>query len=172
MKINPVMVLSSLGCLLCIYTLYVEYSVETDSNYRALCDVSEHISCSKVLTSPFAKGFGLVQSNFRLLHQRNPIYGLGFYIILMLLARTMLWHLTAGFLYAEMFTVFVVMLPLFSSRTWSKFFKIGWVQKVAEFSNYYFNFFLVLLGMVLVGELPSGCLRPGNNSAGLSNLDL
>ncbi|KAA3671192.1 uncharacterized protein DEA37_0015103, partial [Paragonimus westermani] len=50
--INPVMVLSSLGCLLCIYTLYVEFSVETDRNYRALCDVSEHISCSKVLTSP------------------------------------------------------------------------------------------------------------------------
>ncbi|KAF6767929.1 hypothetical protein AHF37_11375 [Paragonimus kellicotti] len=65
----------------------------------------------------------------------------------------MLWHLTAGFLYAEMFTVFLFMLPLFSSRTWSRFFKIGWVQKVAEFSHYYFNFFLVLLGMVLVEAL-------------------
>ncbi|KAF8566894.1 hypothetical protein P879_08030 [Paragonimus westermani] len=65
----------------------------------------------------------------------------------------MLWHLTAGFLYAEMFTVFLFMLPLFSSRTWSKFFKTAWVQKVAEFSNYYFNFFLVLLGMVLLEAL-------------------
>ncbi|GAA53952.1 B-cell receptor-associated protein 31 [Clonorchis sinensis] len=65
----------------------------------------------------------------------------------------MLWHLTAAFLYLEMFTVFLLIIPLFSSRSWAKFFKTEWVQKFAAFSTYYFNFFLVLLGLVLLEAL-------------------
>ncbi|CAH8628694.1 unnamed protein product [Heterobilharzia americana] len=39
------------GISICIYALHVEYSKESDKNYRAVCDISESISCSKVLTS-------------------------------------------------------------------------------------------------------------------------
>ncbi|TGZ64267.1 hypothetical protein CRM22_006472 [Opisthorchis felineus] len=65
----------------------------------------------------------------------------------------MLWHLTAAFLYLEMFSVFLLIIPLFSSRSWARFFKTGWVQQLAAFSTYYFNFFLVLLGLVLLEAL-------------------
>ncbi|OON16510.1 b-cell receptor-associated protein 31-like protein, partial [Opisthorchis viverrini] len=117
---NPVVCSAAVGCLICLYALHVEFAHEADPNYRALCDISETMSCSKVLTSP---------------------------------PDIMLWHLTAAFLYLEMFSVFLLIIPLFSSRSWAKFFKTGWVQKLAAFSTYYFNFFLVLLGLVLLEAL-------------------
>ncbi len=40
-----------LGTLLCLYVFNVEINKEMDKSYRALCDFSEYISCSKVFTS-------------------------------------------------------------------------------------------------------------------------
>ncbi|CAH8659720.1 unnamed protein product [Dicrocoelium dendriticum] len=196
--IDPSFALALLGCSVCLYALHVEFSHEKDETYQAFCDISQHISCSKVLTSPYSRGLGLIGPDSGWLYQRNPIYGLLFYSLLMCLdwtrtrmglrlaallsaiscltsvylsyllifvlkdlclvccatytinAPNMLWHITAGFLYVEMFVVFLFMLPLFSTRSWSKFFKSSWVKKVTAFSNYYFNFFLILLGLVLV----------------------
>ncbi|CAL8068185.1 unnamed protein product [Calicophoron daubneyi] len=65
----------------------------------------------------------------------------------------MLWHLTAGFLYLEMFLVFLMMLPILSTRSWAKLFKSSWVKSVANFSSFYFNFFLLLLVIVLTEAL-------------------
>lgn len=54
----------------------------------ALCDINEHISCSKVFTSKYGKGFGLIapvlgESSF--LNMPNSIYGLLFYSLQMYL---------------------------------------------------------------------------------------
>uniref|UniRef100_A0AAZ3Q723 vitamin-K-epoxide reductase (warfarin-sensitive) n=1 Tax=Oncorhynchus tshawytscha TaxID=74940 RepID=A0AAZ3Q723_ONCTS len=40
-----------LGILLSLYAYHVETEKARDSNYRAMCDVSNSISCSKVFTS-------------------------------------------------------------------------------------------------------------------------
>ncbi|TPP67505.1 B-cell receptor-associated protein 31 [Fasciola gigantica] len=62
----------------------------------------------------------------------------------------MLWHLTAAFLYLEMFLFFILLSPLVSTRSWAKLFKLHWVQSLTTFSKYYFNLFLMLLVIVLV----------------------
>ena len=48
------------GVALSAYALYVEFKMAEDPEYRALCDVDEKISCTKVLNSTYARGFGLV----------------------------------------------------------------------------------------------------------------
>nr|ABF18247.1 vitamin K epoxide reductase complex subunit 1 [Aedes aegypti] len=52
--------LSFAGFLLSLYTSYVEIRAERDHSYEAMCDISERISCTKVFTSPYGRGFGLV----------------------------------------------------------------------------------------------------------------
>ncbi|CAH8866147.1 unnamed protein product [Trichobilharzia szidati] len=61
----------------------------------------------------------------------------------------MLWHLVSAFLFGEGFIVLMMILPLFSSRTWSRFFKFGIIQKIAVNSSFYFNLFLVMLACAL-----------------------
>ena len=40
-----------MGMLLSIYSYHVETSHDADHNFRALCDISEHMSCTKVFSS-------------------------------------------------------------------------------------------------------------------------
>ncbi|GLH00951.1 Vitamin K epoxide reductase complex subunit 1-like protein 1 [Gryllus bimaculatus] len=51
----------TVGIALCVYAFVVEERKSQDAKYQAVCDLSEHMSCSRVLTSPYAKGFGLVR---------------------------------------------------------------------------------------------------------------
>ena len=47
------------GLLLSLYTAYIYKQKQNDPEYEALCDISESISCSDVISSRYAKGFGL-----------------------------------------------------------------------------------------------------------------
>lgn len=40
-----------IGTVLSYYAYIVETTKENDESYEALCDINEHISCSRVLTS-------------------------------------------------------------------------------------------------------------------------
>ena len=48
------------GLLVSLYTAYISRQKQLDPAYEALCDISESVSCSDVITSRFAKGFGLL----------------------------------------------------------------------------------------------------------------
>jgi len=81
--------LSLAGLLLSLYSLHVKTQAEKDENYVALCDISEGMSCSKVFSSPYSKGFGLVGPYLGEEHpanQSNSVYGLAFYSTLLLLS--------------------------------------------------------------------------------------
>ncbi|CAH8550052.1 unnamed protein product [Schistosoma turkestanicum] len=65
----------------------------------------------------------------------------------------MLWHIVVTFLYGEMFAVLLMILPFFSSQTWSKFFKFGIIRRISEKSSFYFRLFLVMLVCVLAEAL-------------------
>ncbi|KAG8140670.1 hypothetical protein E2320_003337 [Naja naja] len=76
------------GLALSIYAWHVETSKERDAAYRAMCDISADISCSRVFTSRWGRGFGLVADLLgphSLFNQPNSILGIIFYILQILL---------------------------------------------------------------------------------------
>ncbi|XP_053684586.1 vitamin K epoxide reductase complex subunit 1 [Sabethes cyaneus] len=77
--------LSLAGFLLSLYTSYVEIRSERDHGYQAMCDISEHISCTKVFTSAYGRGFGLVGPVFgeqSALNLPNGFYGIFYYFLM------------------------------------------------------------------------------------------
>lgn len=81
--------LGLIGIALCGYTLHVEHSAMTDKTYKAMCDISEQISCTKAFLSKYGRGFGLVEpllGKESPLNLPNPVYGLGFYGIIVVLS--------------------------------------------------------------------------------------
>ncbi|XP_054913748.1 vitamin K epoxide reductase complex subunit 1 [Poeciliopsis prolifica] len=79
-------VLGLLGLVLSVYALHVEISRERDPDYRAMCDLGESVSCSKVFTSRWGRGFGLVQlfvAKDSVLNQPNSVLGILFYTLQM-----------------------------------------------------------------------------------------
>lgn len=52
-----------LGLVLSVYALHVELSRERNPDYRAMCDLGESVSCSKVFSSRYALDFYNKQTN-------------------------------------------------------------------------------------------------------------
>ncbi|CAJ0967541.1 unnamed protein product [Ranitomeya imitator] len=78
------LLLCALGSALSVYAYHVETSRENDAEYRALCDINPSISCSKVFTSRWGRGFGLVEHVLgaqSLLNQPNSVFGVLFYAL-------------------------------------------------------------------------------------------
>ncbi|XP_031557315.1 vitamin K epoxide reductase complex subunit 1-like [Actinia tenebrosa] len=76
------------GIGLSVYALHVELSKTQDDNYKALCDISEHMSCSKVFASKYGTGFGLVEpvlGKDSPLNIPNSIFGIVFYSLVCIL---------------------------------------------------------------------------------------
>lgn len=76
---------SLLGILVSTYALYVEMAAEMKPGYKALCDISEHASCTRVLTSKYSKALGLVTEDSPL-KVPNCVYGILFYSTIIFLA--------------------------------------------------------------------------------------
>ncbi|XP_039300525.1 LOW QUALITY PROTEIN: vitamin K epoxide reductase complex subunit 1-like protein 1 [Nilaparvata lugens] len=55
---------AGIGFLLSVYAYNVEVKLEEDTNYVAMCDFSEHMSCTKAFSSEYGKGFGLTRLIF------------------------------------------------------------------------------------------------------------
>lgn len=84
------MLLCIIGVSLSLYALYVEVAKEANASYKALCDISPSVSCSKVFTSKYGRGFGIVGELLgedHLLNQPNSIPGIIFYSIIILLGE-------------------------------------------------------------------------------------
>ncbi|XP_047469780.1 vitamin K epoxide reductase complex subunit 1-like [Penaeus chinensis] len=84
------MVLCLLGVALSLYALYVEFLKEADENYEAMCDINSYISCSKVFTSKYGRGFGIVGEYLgkdHIMNQPNSIPGIMFYILILALGE-------------------------------------------------------------------------------------
>jgi len=81
-----------IGLGLSLYALHVETQASKDPTYTAFCDLtidSFKMSCSKVFSSKWGKGFGLVEDLLgpeHPLNQKNSVFGIIFYSLIMLLA--------------------------------------------------------------------------------------
>ncbi|XP_045140982.1 vitamin K epoxide reductase complex subunit 1 isoform X1 [Echinops telfairi] len=76
------------GLVVSVYALHVKAARARDPHYRALCDVGTAISCSRVFSSRWGKGFGLVEHVLgpdSVLNQSNSLFGCIFYTLQLLL---------------------------------------------------------------------------------------
>ncbi|EHB14287.1 Vitamin K epoxide reductase complex subunit 1 [Heterocephalus glaber] len=76
------------GLVLSFYALHVKVARARDPDYRALCDVGTAISCSRVFSSRWGRGFGLVEHVLgadSILNQSNSVFGCIFYSLQLLL---------------------------------------------------------------------------------------
>ncbi|CAN7986258.1 unnamed protein product [Ixodes hexagonus] len=76
-------VLCVLGILISCYAYRVETRKEHDSSYQAMCDINQHMSCSKVFTSRYGRGFGLLGHIVRFdsaYNVPNSVFGVIFYL--------------------------------------------------------------------------------------------
>ncbi|XP_019967487.1 vitamin K epoxide reductase complex subunit 1 [Paralichthys olivaceus] len=110
------------GLVLSVYALHVELSKESNPDYRAMCDLGESVSCSKVFTSRWGRGFGLVQffvAQDSPLNQPNSVLGIIFYTLQMGLGLSLSrkaavflvfssWVSVAGSLYLASILAFVL----------------------------------------------------------------
>lgn len=78
--------LSLLAIVLSIYSVYVEINARNDKHYKAFCDINEEISCSRVFTSEYGKGFGLSILP-EALKLPNGVYGVVFYSLIAALSK-------------------------------------------------------------------------------------
>ncbi|XP_022107375.1 vitamin K epoxide reductase complex subunit 1-like protein 1 [Acanthaster planci] len=79
-----------IGTVLSVYALYVETSKEANPQYKAMCDIGESMSCSKVFTSKYGRGFGILGSilgDHHILNQPNCFLGVIFYILQVAIAK-------------------------------------------------------------------------------------
>jgi vitamin-K-epoxide reductase (warfarin-sensitive) len=76
--------LGVLGVLATLYAISVEKN--NDAKQKALCDINEHMSCSRVLKSPYARMVGMIfgLNKNHPLNVPNTYYGLLFYVAIIL----------------------------------------------------------------------------------------
>jgi vitamin-K-epoxide reductase (warfarin-sensitive) len=77
-----------MGALVSLYAIHVEHMKELDEDFTASCDISDKMSCSRVLTSEYGHIFsyiGLFPKN-SVLDQSNAFFGLLFYIMVAFLS--------------------------------------------------------------------------------------
>ncbi|XP_018497422.1 vitamin K epoxide reductase complex subunit 1 [Galendromus occidentalis] len=78
------LVFCAMGIGVSMYALYVEVNKITTPAYKPMCDISEHVKCSRVLVSEYSRGFGLLGSFFGAdspLNMSNCAFGIVFYMI-------------------------------------------------------------------------------------------
>ncbi|XP_076242422.1 vitamin-K epoxide reductase [Calliopsis andreniformis] len=74
-----------LGFAASYYSYVVETAKEEDDSYTAMCDISEHVSCTKVFSSEYGKGFGIIPET-SLFYMPNFVYGMIFYPFIAILS--------------------------------------------------------------------------------------
>jgi vitamin-K-epoxide reductase (warfarin-sensitive) len=84
---QSVTILCLVGISLSLYAYYVETRKISDPTYQAACDIGERMSCSRVLTSRWGRGFGLfhVDSFFNI---PDSLFGLIYYCLSLILNRS------------------------------------------------------------------------------------
>jgi vitamin-K-epoxide reductase (warfarin-sensitive) len=81
--------LGLLGLAITLYAIHVERKAASEKAEKAFCDINDRMSCTRVLTSPYAKMVGKI---FKLpadhkLNVPNTYYGVLFYIAIMLYTK-------------------------------------------------------------------------------------
>lgn len=99
--------LATLGLGISVYAYTIEYKIAQNPVYKAVCDLSDSVSCSKPITSAYGKLFGV----------SNAVLGIFYYalflILLFLQATLTLYILALG---AFLFSIYLAWLLYFRIR--------------------------------------------------------
>lgn len=82
-----VILCSLIGMSLSLYAFYIETRKSTDPTYRAACDINESMSCSRVLSSRWGRGFGFLPSD-SFFNLPTSIFGFMYYCLSLLLNQS------------------------------------------------------------------------------------
>ncbi|KAJ7984487.1 hypothetical protein DPEC_G00355330 [Dallia pectoralis] len=110
------------GLFLSFYALHIEILRDRDPEYRAMCDLGDYVSCSKVFTSRWGRGFGLLEffiAKDSVLNQPNSVLGIIFYTLQLTLGQSVSsraafllvcfsWASVAGSLYLAYVLAFIL----------------------------------------------------------------
>jgi vitamin-K-epoxide reductase (warfarin-sensitive) len=74
--VTTIFLISAVGFGISVYAYFVEQALVNNQKYKAVCDLSDVISCTKPLLSPYGKLLGF----------SNTILGMAFYAVMMIAA--------------------------------------------------------------------------------------
>jgi len=145
-----IVIFSLLGIGCSYYAIFVGDAKARDASYVALCDISEGVRCSNVLTSVYSKGFGIIGWIFgeaSPMNQSNGFYGLWFYAGTMALS-----------LYPAKFLVKTLLVMTILSLAMSAYlgYILLYVLKelcIVCITSYFFNFVLFVLSFRSYGAV-------------------
>ncbi len=98
---------AGLGLIISLYAYYIEQKIAQNAHYKAACDLSDIVSCSKPITSAYGKLFGI----------SNAVLGMLYYaliMVLVLLHSKMVLYIAA--LIAFLFSFYLAWLLYFRIR--------------------------------------------------------
>lgn len=73
--ITPIIIVACIGLCISLYTYSVERAIQSDVHYKPACDISDRISCTKPMQSPYANMFFI----------SNALVGVLYYVLIMAL---------------------------------------------------------------------------------------
>jgi vitamin-K-epoxide reductase (warfarin-sensitive) len=71
-----ILVLAAVGFCISLYTYLLEKKIKKQPNYKSVCDISDRVSCTKPMKSPYASIF----------YFSNAIVGVAYYLMIIVLA--------------------------------------------------------------------------------------
>ena len=105
--ITSVIILAVIGFCISVYAYIVEQKIKKNADYKPACDLSDRISCSKVIQSPYASLFSL----------SNAQAGVIYYILVAILA---LFRLKTVLIVVTLGGVLVSAILAFAKREWKQ----------------------------------------------------
>ena len=122
MSLTTIQILAIIGFVLSAYFLNIKWKIKLNKNFKALCDLSDRVSCSKAVKSKYS-GIFIVP---------NALLGIIFYVLVFVLDLfTMNLYIFILSILALVFSVYLIFLS----------FKIG-VACVVCITTYIINFFI------------------------------
>lgn len=73
--ISALIVVALIGLCISLYTYFVERKIKTDMSYKPVCDISDRVSCTKPMQSPYANMFLI----------SNALVGVSYYLLVITL---------------------------------------------------------------------------------------
>ncbi|MBI2208435.1 vitamin K epoxide reductase family protein [Candidatus Woesearchaeota archaeon] len=96
------LIILAIGFLLSLYSFYVERKVSSQKNYKAVCDISDKLSCTKAFATGYGKIFGI----------SNGLAGMLFYGIVLITvfygALNLAFYLSVLSIFASLYLAYVL----------------------------------------------------------------